>query len=178
MKSNGYRAVFGVGTVNLTLAVASVPITTETSDTIGEARMAFKFTIIPLTSNFLITQREATTVVRKFSWAQPLSEIESQNVRNAIFSVASQSKCYLTFHSYGQDMLIPWSYETTELPVNYDNLVRITALTLLINLLFLTEFLETSTTWLSMLLALLLLSTEPLTELPTLSPCMVSMPLH
>jgi len=55
----------------------------------------------------------------------PFSEIESQNVRDAILSVASQAKCYLTFHSYGQNMVIPWSYETTELPVDYDDLYNL-----------------------------------------------------
>ena len=75
LKCNGYRAVFGARTVNLTMAIASVPITTETSDTIGEARTAFKFAINPLTFNFLVIQREAPaiTVVRKFTWAQRLS---------------------------------------------------------------------------------------------------------
>lgn len=40
-------------------------------------------------------------------------------------TVANQTKCYLTFHSYGQDALIPWSYDSpNELPPFFDEMVR------------------------------------------------------
>jgi len=53
------------------------------------------------------------------------SELESQNLRDAILSVAAQTKCYLTFHSYGQDMLIPWSYANSPLPDDYADLYAV-----------------------------------------------------
>ena len=53
----------------------------------------------------------------------PFSAIETQIVRDAISSVASQSVVYLTFHSYGQYWLTPWGY-TADLPDDYDQMVR------------------------------------------------------
>jgi hypothetical protein len=50
------------------------------------------------------------------------SAIESQIVRDAILSVASQSVVYLTVHSYGQYWLTPWGY-TAEYPADYTQLV-------------------------------------------------------
>ena len=52
----------------------------------------------------------------------PFSAIESQIVRDAIFSVANQSVVYLTFHSYGQYWLTPWGY-TADYPEDYAQLV-------------------------------------------------------
>nr|SVE84084.1 EOG090X00QE [Daphnia pulex] len=49
------------------------------------------------------------------------SAIESQIVRDAILSVASQSVVYLTVHSYGQYWLTPWGY-TPEYPADYPQL--------------------------------------------------------
>ena len=51
------------------------------------------------------------------------SEPESAHVRDAILSVASRSKAYLTYHSYGQYWLTPWGY-TAELPSDYYYLVN------------------------------------------------------
>lgn len=51
------------------------------------------------------------------------SEVESQNLRDVMATVANQTKCYLTFHSYGQDALIPWSYDSpNELPPFFDEM--------------------------------------------------------
>ena len=50
------------------------------------------------------------------------SQAESQNVRDFINSIASQTRVYLTFHTYGQYWLTPWGY-TAELPSDYTELV-------------------------------------------------------
>ena len=52
----------------------------------------------------------------------PFSEVESQNVRDTVLSIASQAQVYLTFHSYGQYWLTPWGY-TSALPDDYPQLV-------------------------------------------------------
>ena len=57
-----------------------------------------------------------------YNGGAPFSEVESRNVRDAMLEVANQTKVYLTFHSYGQYWLTPWSY-TPELPEDYDDLV-------------------------------------------------------
>lgn len=56
----------------------------------------------------------------------PFSAIESQIVRDAILSVASQSVVYLTVHSYGQYWLTPWGY-TAEYPADYTQLYDLAA---------------------------------------------------
>ncbi len=58
-----------------------------------------------------------------FHGGAAFSEIESQNVRDAILAVAGQAEMYLTFHSYGQYWLTPWGY-TSALPDDYTQLVR------------------------------------------------------
>lgn len=45
-----------------------------------------------------------------FHGGAAFSEIESQNVRDAILGVASQAQVYLTFHAYGQYWLTPYAY--------------------------------------------------------------------
>jgi hypothetical protein len=62
-----------------------------------------------------------------FHGGAAFSEIESQNVRDAILAVAGQAQMYLTFHSYGQYWLTPWGY-TSALPDDYTQLVRISLL--------------------------------------------------
>ncbi len=42
-------------------------------------------------------------------------------MRDAILSVASDTLVYLSFHSYGEHWLTPWSY-TVELPEDYEDL--------------------------------------------------------
>lgn len=54
-----------------------------------------------------------------YNGGAPFSEIEARNVRDAMLEVANQTKVYLTFHSYGQYWLTPWSY-TADLPEDYD----------------------------------------------------------
>jgi len=49
------------------------------------------------------------------------SQVESQNVRDFINSIANQTRVYLTFHTYGQYWLTPWGY-TAELPTDYAEL--------------------------------------------------------
>nr|SVE83493.1 EOG090X00QE [Daphnia pulex] len=56
-----------------------------------------------------------------YNGGAPFSAIESQIVRDAILSVASQSVVYLTVHSYGQYWLTPWGY-TPEYPADYPQL--------------------------------------------------------
>ena len=53
----------------------------------------------------------------------PFSQVEARNVRDAILSVANQTKVYFSFHSYGQYWLTPWGY-TSALPDDYQDLVR------------------------------------------------------
>lgn len=49
------------------------------------------------------------------------SELESQHLRDVILEANknNKTKAYLTFHSYGQDMLTPWSYQNSPLPDDY-----------------------------------------------------------
>lgn len=51
----------------------------------------------------------------------PFSQVEARNVRDAILSVANQTKVYFSFHSYGQYWLTPWGY-TSALPDDYQDL--------------------------------------------------------
>ncbi|XP_065567977.1 carboxypeptidase B-like [Artemia franciscana] len=51
----------------------------------------------------------------------PFSEIEMANVRDAILARASQLRIYLTVHSYGQMLLIPWGYDAVY-PEDYPEL--------------------------------------------------------
>ena len=61
-----------------------------------------------------------------FHGGAAFSEVESQAVRDSLLAVASQTKCYLTFHSYGQYWLTPWGY-TSALPSDYSELVKMRA---------------------------------------------------
>jgi len=56
-----------------------------------------------------------------YNGGAPFSEIESQNIRDAVLSIANQAQVYLTFHSYGQYWLTPWGY-TSALPDDYPQL--------------------------------------------------------
>jgi hypothetical protein len=58
-----------------------------------------------------------------FHGGAAFSEVESQAVRDSLLAVAAQTKCYLTFHSYGQYWLTPWGY-TSALPSDYNELVK------------------------------------------------------
>nr|CAG4638933.1 EOG090X00QE [Daphnia magna]SVE82910.1 EOG090X00QE [Daphnia magna] len=49
------------------------------------------------------------------------SQVEARNVRDAMLSVANQTKVYFSFHSYGQYWLTPWGY-TSALPDDYQDL--------------------------------------------------------
>ena len=88
-----------------------------------------------------------------FHGGAAFSEIESQNVRDAILAVAGQAQMYLTFHSYGQYWLTPWGY-TSALPDDYTQLVRISLLdkSKLIKFLNIICFLFLSILWLYQLL--------------------------
>jgi len=59
-----------------------------------------------------------------FHGGAAFSEVESQAVRDSLLAVASQTKCYLTFHSYGQYWLTPWGY-TSALPSDYNELYNL-----------------------------------------------------
>nr|CAG4636762.1 EOG090X00QE [Ceriodaphnia reticulata]SVE72762.1 EOG090X00QE [Ceriodaphnia reticulata] len=49
------------------------------------------------------------------------SQVEARNVRDAMLSVANQTKVYFSFHSYGQYWLTPWGY-TSDYPEDYQQL--------------------------------------------------------
>ena len=55
---------------------------------------------------------------------EAFSEPESKVLRDTLLSIANQTKCYMTFHAYGQYWLTPWGF-TADLPDDYDDLVSI-----------------------------------------------------
>ncbi|CAL8102669.1 unnamed protein product [Orchesella dallaii] len=55
---------------------------------------------------------------------KPFSEPETSAVANAVLARRNQIKMYLTFHSYSQLWLLPWSY-TRQRPSDYSELQRL-----------------------------------------------------
>jgi len=56
-----------------------------------------------------------------YNGGEAFSEVESQIVRDTILSIAADTACYLSFHSYGQYWLTPWGY-TSAYPDDYNEL--------------------------------------------------------
>lgn len=60
-----------------------------------------------------------------FRGSGPADQVETQSVIRKLTEIAPQTKLFLTFHSYGQLILIPYGYQAAKRPENFKELVRV-----------------------------------------------------
>ena len=60
-----------------------------------------------------------------YSGPEPFSEIETQNVRDFILAHNDKIKFFNTLHSYGQFIILPWSYTNAVKPPSYKRIEKL-----------------------------------------------------
>ncbi len=58
-----------------------------------------------------------------YQGASPLSEPEASALANTVRRLRDNLDMYLTIHSFGQQILVPYGYATGARPPNYENMV-------------------------------------------------------
>jgi len=60
-----------------------------------------------------------------FRGAEAFSEVETRNIRDYVTPRQERIRAYYAVHSYGQWVLIPWSYARNEYPEDFDDMERV-----------------------------------------------------